>query len=55
MILSLLIMDEEYPGAELEGGVGEVYPAIFQKLKKSALNLGKKCPEFGYLWVKFPI
>ena len=30
---------------------GGVYPALFQNLKKSALNLGKSCPDCGYLWV----
>ena len=34
-------------------GGGEVSPALFQKLGKSALICGKKCPECGHLWVKF--
>ena len=33
------------------GGGREVYPALFQKLEKSALTLGKKCPDCGHLWV----
>ena len=31
----------------------EVFPALFPKLGKSALVLGKKCPDCGHLWVKF--
>ena len=34
-------------------GEGEVSPALFQKLEKSALILGKKSPDCGHLWVKF--
>ena len=30
---------------------GEISPALFQNLKKSALNLGKKCPNQVHLWV----
>ena len=34
---------------------GEALPALFQKLEKSSLILGKKCPNCGHLWVKFLI
>ena len=37
-----------------EGGE-EVSPALFWKLEKSTLILRKKCPDYGYLWVKFLI
>ena len=36
------------------GGRGaEVSPAPFQKLEKSAIICGKKCPDWGHLKVKF--
>ena len=34
------------------GKVGEVSPALFQKLEKSALICGKKRPDCGHLRVK---
>ena len=37
------------------GGRGEVSPALFRKLEKSALILGGKCPNFSHLWVNFLI
>ena len=37
---------------EIRGGRGEVSPAFFQKLDKSALICGKKCPYCGHLWVR---
>ena len=35
------------------GGRGEVSSALLQKLEKSDLICGKKCPDGGHLWVKF--
>ena len=35
------------------GGRGEVSPALFEKLEKSTLICGNKCPNCGHLWVKF--
>ena len=41
-------------GTKLErGGRGKVSPVLFQKLEKSALICGKKCPDCGHLWVTF--
>ena len=37
----------------IRGGRGEVSPAVFQKLEKSALICGKICPDCGNLWIKF--
>ena len=39
----------------VEGGGGEICLALFRKLEKSVLILGKKCPDCGLLWVKFLI
>ena len=30
-------------------------PCPFSKIGKKCLNLGKKCPDFGHLWVIFLI
>ena len=36
-------------------GRREVSRALFGKLEKSAIIWGRKCPDFGHLWVKFLI
>ena len=38
-----------------KGGEGEEFRALFRKLEKSALIFRKKCPDYGHLWIKFPI
>ena len=35
------------------GAGGGGLPSPFSKIGKSALICGKKCPDFGHLWVKF--
>ena len=37
------------------GGRGVALPYPFSKIGKKYPNFGKKCPDYGHLWVKFLI
>ena len=40
-----------YRGGGGEGGGG--FPCPFSNIEKKCLNLEKKCPDCGHLWVNF--